>query len=166
MNKNMNPDLRKHSWPEAPGETIPEEPSNHLEVNVLFTSREETVAALKAARSLARDLGARIRLLAAIVVPLRLPLDQPQVSIQFMEQLLGDLMLQTEQDGPETAVDLYVCRDWFEALSRILRPNSLLVLGERKGWWTTATARLAQALRSLGHRVVLVDSKRPRERSV
>ena len=161
MNKYSSPNVRKQVWASVPGGTITETPSGQLAVNVIFTDREETIAALKTAKSLARDLGARIRLLAAIVVPLRLPLDQPQVSVQFMEQLLRDLMIQTEQDESEITVELYVCRDWFDALSRILHPDSLIVLAARKRWWTTPTSRLAQALRAQGHRVALVDSKRP-----
>jgi hypothetical protein len=161
MNKYSSPNVRKQVWASVPSGTITEAPSGQLEVNVIFTDREETIAALKTAKSLARDLGARIRLLAAIVVPLRLPLDQPQVSVQFMEQLLQDLMIQTEQDESEMTVELYVCRDWFEALSRILHPDSLIVLATRRRWWTTPTSRLAQALRAQGHRVALVDSKRP-----
>jgi hypothetical protein len=161
MNKHASPNIHKQIWPFASSETVAEEPSNQLEVNVIFTDRDETIAALKAAKSLARDLGARIRLLAAIVVPLRLPLDQPHISVQFMEQSLQDMTNQVEPDGTETVVELYICRDWLTSLAGILRPNSLLVLGERKRWWTTPTFRLAQALRSLGHRVALVDSRRP-----
>lgn len=163
MNKHSNSNIRKRSWPSVTNETVEEALLNQLEVNVIFTSQEETIAALKAAKSLARDLGARIRLLAAIVVPLRLPLDQPHISVQFMEQSLQEMTGRTEPDETETAVELYVCRDWLTALSQILRPNSLLVIGGRKRWWKTPASRLAEALRSLGHRVALVDSRHPSE---
>ena len=160
MNKHANPNIEKQIWLAVPSDTAPETPSRRFEVNVIFTDREATLAAVKTAKSLARDLGARIRLLAAIVVPLRLPLDQPHISVHFMEQSLQEMMRQTDQDGTEATIELYVCRDWLASLSQILRPNSLVVLGDRKRWWTTPTSRLAQALRALGHRVALVDSRR------
>lgn len=140
-------------------ETTAETDSQPLEVNVIFTELQATAAALRAAESLARGLGACIRLWAAIIVPLRLPLDRPPVSVRFMEQLLGDLAGQPEQDGSDVTVHLYVCRDWLGALSQVLKPNSLVVIGGRTHWWPTAASRMAGALRGKGHRVVFVDVK-------
>ena len=134
--------------------------SQPLEVNVVFTEPQATAAALRAAEAFARGLGAYIRLRAAIIVPLRLPLDRPPVSVRFMEQLLSDLAGQPEQDGSDVTVHLYVCRDWLGALSQVLKPDSLVVIGGRKHWWPTAARRMARALRAEGHRVVFVDAKR------
>jgi hypothetical protein len=147
-------------------ETTARSGSEPLEVNVIFTQQQATAAALKSAESLARGLEASIRLRAAIVVPLRLPLDQPPVSVPFMERLLGDLVGQPEPGGPELSVHLYVCRDWIEMLLQVLRPNSLVVIGGRKHWWPTAASRMARALRGIGHRVVFVDIREQRTGSV
>src|SRR6185436_18478235 len=72
-----------------------------LEVNVIYTNPKATGAALKSAALLARDLGARIELKAVITVPMRLPLDQPPVSVSFLERLLAKLVCQVGQSPCE-----------------------------------------------------------------
>src|ERR1019366_9439298 len=134
--------------------------SGRLEVNVIFTDPQATAAALKTAGSLARDLGACIRVRAAIAVPYALPLDKPPVSVRFTERLLSDLVCRLELDAFEPSVHLYLCRDQVETLLQVLSPNSLVVIGGRKHWWPTAERRMARALRSKGHRVVFVGLKR------
>ena len=122
------------------------------------------MAALKTAGSLARDLGACIRLRAAIAVPYALPLDEPPVSVPFTERLLSDLVCRPELSTFEPSVHLYLCRDQVDTLLRVLRPNSLVVIGGRKHWWPTAERRMAKALRSKGHRVVFVGLREERNR--
>jgi hypothetical protein len=131
-----------------------------LEVNVIFTDPHATAAALKTAGSLARDLGASIRVRATIAVPYALPLDKPPVSVRFTERLLSDLVCRLELDTFEPSVHLYLCRDQLETLLGVLVPNSLVVIGGRKHWWPTAERRMARALRSKGHRVVFIGLKR------
>jgi len=130
-----------------------------LEMNVIFTEPAATACALTFALSLVAELGARIRLHAAIPVPVALPLDQPPVSVAFMQEKLSALAAQIECDGFAPAVHLYVCRDRVPALLQVLKPNSLVLLGGRKRWcwWPTDASRLARALRAAGHRVILVD---------
>jgi hypothetical protein len=147
--------------------TLPEQPvtwettagfaSESLEVNVIFTDPEATATALKFAESFARDLGACIRLRAAIIVPMRLPLDQPPVSVRFAEELLSDLACQLEQDAFQPTVHLYVCRDWAGTLVQVLKPNSLIVIGGREHRWPTPASRMSRILRAKGHRVLFVD---------
>jgi hypothetical protein len=127
-----------------------------LEVNVIYTNPKATAAALKSAALLARDLGACIQLKAVMAVPVRLPLDHPPVSISFVERLLARLVGELGQCSFEPSVHLYLCRDQRETLRQILQPNSLVVIGGRNRWWPTAESRMAQVLRSQGHRVVFV----------
>jgi hypothetical protein len=127
-----------------------------LEVNVIFTDLQATVAALRTAGSLARDLGACIRVRAALAVPYALPLDRPPVSADFIEELLSDLVCRLDLDAFEPSVHLYQCRDRVETLLRVLSPNSLVVIGGRKQWWPTAERQVAKALQSKGHRVVFI----------
>jgi hypothetical protein len=140
-------------------ETTAELNSEPLEVNVVFTERQTTAAALKAAESLAQGLEASILLRAAIIVPHRLPLGRPPVSVPFFEKLLCDLVSQPEGDDPDVTVRLYICRDWATTLLQVLKPNSLVVIGGRKHLWPTRASRLEGALRAAGHRVVFVDIK-------
>ncbi len=131
-----------------------------LEVNVIFTDPQATVVALKTAGSLARDLGAFIRLRAAIAVPYALPPDAPLVSVPFTERLLSDLVCRPELSTFEPNAHLYLCRDQVDTLLRVLRPNSLVVICGRKRWWPTPERRKVRALRSKGHQVIFVGLKR------
>lgn len=133
--------------------------SEPLEVNVVFTEAQATAAALKTAESLAQGLGACIRLRAAIIVPHRLPLGRPPVSVCFFQKLLRDLVNQPGRDDADLTVQLYICRDWVATLLQVFKPNSLIVIGGRKHLWPTRASRLAGALRAVGHRVVFVDIK-------
>jgi hypothetical protein len=133
--------------------------SERLEVNVVFTETQTTAAALKAAESLAQGLEACILVRAAIIVPHRLSLDRPPVSVCFFQKLLRDLVSRRDRHDSDLTVQLYICRDWFATLLQVLKPNSLVVIGGRKHLWPTRASRLARALRATGHRVVFVDIK-------
>lgn len=130
-----------------------------LDVNVIFTDDRPTSAALSFARSLARELGARVCLLAAIAVPFELPLDHPQISVAFMQERLRRLASDPQDEAYRTSVHLYLCRDRAQALLQALKPNSLVIIPGRRNWWPSPEKRLAHALRSGGHQVILLDSK-------
>jgi len=134
--------------------------AEHFEINVIFTTREETAAAVAASESLARGLADCIRLRAGIVVPLQLPLDQPLISVDFFQKVLQEVAGPARPDGLERSIDLYVCRDWVDTLLEVLKPNSVAVMGLRKRWYPTAESRLARALGKKGIRVLLVDPRR------
>jgi hypothetical protein len=160
MNNQFNTAITKQ-WPPSLGAVGTEvRQPGRFEVNVIFTDLQATVAALRAAGSLARDLGACIRVRAAISVPYALPLDEPPVSLPFTERLLSDLVCRMEQRDFEPTIHLYLCRDQVETLLRVLKPNSLVVIGGRKHWWPTAERRIANTLRSKGHQVVFIGLKR------
>jgi hypothetical protein len=147
-------------WPPSMGgKGVERRQPGRFEVNVIFTDPQATVAALRTAGSLARDLGANIRVRAAITVPYTLPLEEPPVSVAFTERLLYDLVCRLGPGDFEPSIHLYLCRDQVETLLRVLTPNSLVVIGGRKHWWPTAERRIANALRSKGHRVVFIGLK-------
>ena len=134
-------------------------PSKELEVSVIFTDAPGTLAALRAAGTLADGLGTRIKLVVPLAVPYAFPLDRPPVPVAFTEKLLLDLACRAVQAFLETAICLYLCRDRLQTLLEVLEPHSLVVIGGRKHWWPTAETRLAQALRSKGHQGVFIDRK-------
>src|SRR5690349_4310698 len=92
-----------------------------MEVNVIFTDTAGTLAALEAAGHLAQNLRARIRLLAPIVVPFRVPLDKPCVPVGTLERELWNLAANGVQGPVETSAHLYLCRDKLETLGQVLR---------------------------------------------
>lgn len=148
--------IAKTAWPPADRGTVEGEPGR-LEVNVIFTDPQVTAFALKTAESLARNLGARVRLRAPVAVPYPLPVERPPVSVRFTQQLLSGLVCDIAQGDLEPTIDLYLCRDRNDALLRTLEPNSLVVIGGRKRWWPTRESRMADVLRSRGHQVVFVS---------
>jgi hypothetical protein len=147
-----------------PGKAIAQESApgfaaGPLEVNVIFTDLQETVVALKFAQSFAHELGVHISLRAAIAVPFQLPIDQPPVSVAFLRDVMRKLVAQLNRETFDPTLHLYLCRDRVWALSQVLKPNSLVVIGGRKRWWPTAEARMARALQDKGYRVIFVDSR-------
>jgi hypothetical protein len=129
-----------------------------LELQVIFTSAAGTRAALAAASQYARGLGARITILAAQVVPYPLPLDCPPVPVEFTERTLRSLASeQNVASEVELAVELYLCRDKNETIRKVLKPDSLVVIGGWKRWWPAAENRLEKLLRRDGHRVILAN---------
>ena len=147
--------VRLRQQPEGIGAGArPEEPAS-FEVNVIFTTTEGTVAALKSAEHLARQLSARIRIVAPQVVPLRLPLTHPPVSIEFLEQRLMRVA-GVCSDGVEVRAELLLCRERAQCLMQVLRRDALVVLGGKKRRWLAREDKLAAFLRAKGCRVIFI----------
>lgn len=131
-----------------------------LDLQVIFTDVPKTAAALATARSMARDLGARITLMVARVVPYPLPLAEPDVPVEFTERLLESLACKKD-DAEDTTIEIYLCRDRNETIRRAVPPDSLVIVGARKWrWWTSwlpsRDRSLARMLRLDGRRVLVV----------
>lgn len=127
-----------------------------LDVTVLFTSVEGTMAALRTAGTLANKLGGRITIVVPEVVPYHLPLDKPAVIHDWNEKRFRAM---AAENRVETSVRFYLCRDEDEILAKELGPHSLVVLGGEKHWWPTREGLLARRLRSLGHEVIFTETE-------
>ena len=138
--------------PEVP---VIEDQEAGLEVTVVFTSIEATLAALNRANGLAESLGGRITLIVPQIVPYPLPLTSPPVLLDFQERRFREI---ADKSPAKTQVQLYLCRDRAETLKAVLKPHSLIVVGARKRLWPTREMRLARKLRRLGHEVILTES--------
>lgn len=134
-----------------PCQPLAGEESAAVEVSVIFTSVEGTLAALRQAGMLADRLHARISLIVPQVVPYPLPLTSPPVLLDFNERRFRVL---AGQSRVETTVRIYLCRDPLEMLTGALKPRSLVVVGGRNRWWPTREWALARRLRRAGHEVV------------
>ena len=139
-----------------PSRHLAEEADQKLNIAVVFTSVESTLAALKEAGSLANSLGARIKLVVPQVVPYPLPLETPPVLVEFNEHRFRVI---ASESPVETSVQIYLCRDRFEALISVLQPGSIVVLGGKKRWWPTKDELLARQLRRAGHEVVFKETE-------
>ena len=132
------------------------EADQQLNIAVVFTSVEATLAALKEAGSLANSLGARITLVVPQVVPFPLPLETPPVLVEFNE---NRFRVMASQSPVATSVQIYLCRNRFETLAAALKPGSIVVVGGRKRWWPTPDETLARQLRRAGYEVVFKETK-------
>lgn len=127
-----------------------------LNINVVFTSVEATLTALRAAGTLANRLYGHITLLAPQVVPYPLPLTSPPVLLDWNERRFRDI---ASDSAVETKVFLYLCRDRAKTLIDVLSPHSIVVLGGLKRLWPTSETRLAKTLRRAGHDVIFKETE-------
>lgn len=127
-----------------------------LEVIVLHTTTSATLQALRTAARLAEGLAVRIRLLVLEIVPYPLPLDEPQVPLEFTHRHFRTVALESKI---ETGVDIRLGRDKAQMLESALKPHSLVVMAAKTGWWPTAEKRLAKRLERLGHQVVVCSAE-------
>jgi hypothetical protein len=125
-----------------------------LNLVVIFTSLDATIAALKKAGGLAESLGARITLVVIQLVPYPLPLTSPPVLLDFQERRFSEI---ATASPVEIRVQLYLCRDVFETLNKVLLPHSLIVIGGRKRWWPTREKKLARKLQT-AHEVIFTEA--------
>jgi len=139
--------------PQTPDTTLTE---SRLNISVIFTSVDATLAALRQAGDLASRLGAKITIVVPQVVPFPLPLTSPPVLLDFNERRFRVI---AKQSPVETRVLLYLCRDQWETLDAALDAHSLVVVGGRKRWWPTREKRLARHLRRAGHEVILTETE-------
>jgi hypothetical protein len=145
----------------VPASGLPAQPRDQadrrLNISVVFTSVESTLAALKEAGSLAGSLGAHITLLVPQVVPYPLPLESPPVLVEFNEKRFRVI---ASHSPVETNVLVYLCRDKVQTLTSVLTPGSIVVLGGRKRWWwPTHDEVLARELRRAGCEVIFREAE-------
>jgi hypothetical protein len=136
-----------------------EDADRPLDIIVLHTSDASTLRALKTAASLAAELSARVHLVAPRIVPYPLALNTPPVPVSFTARRLLEL---ASEAGVEVSVDIILCRDLMTTLRAVLKPQSLIVTGERPSrWWSFSWLereyRLTQRLRKQGHHVLSAD---------
>jgi len=139
-----------------PPETGGTNGNERLEVTVVFTGDGTTLSALKTADALATRLGARITLIALEVVPYPAALNTPPVVLEFARNRLRTVARLSAVDAD---LRVYLCRDRWDALTVVLKPRSLVVLGARKRWWPTAESRLSKRLRRAGYEVVMAETE-------
>jgi hypothetical protein len=136
-------------------------PDDKLEITVIFTSAEATVAAIDRAAALLNGLNGRISVVAAQPVPYPLPLDSPPVLLDFNRQRLIEI---ASESTVEITVHLYLCRWRSETLASALKPGIVVVIGGQIGWWPTWEKSLARKLRRAGFTVIfleLPEARRP-----
>lgn len=126
-----------------------------LEIDVIFTSPRNTIAAIHLAAGLMTGLDGRIALIDAQPIPYPSPLDKPPILIDFTRQRLLAI---TNVSTIEITPHIILCRFRAEALVSVLKPGSLIVIGCRKSWWPTWETRLARKLQRSGYEVLVREA--------
>jgi hypothetical protein len=130
--------------------------SSRLNVIVVFTTVEGTLAALESAARLAKNLLADIKLVVAEEVYFRYPLDSPPVPTSFLQRLCIALIEGASLNPGEVHFEIYYCRDRLKCLELRLRERSVIVVGAKRRGWARPERRIHAALASQGHDVLLI----------
>jgi len=126
-------------------------------VYVVFTSIEDTFAAVKVAHSLATTMGASLTIVHFWMVPPQLPVDAPTgISPAESEAFLARL----RAEGVDAEVRICLCRSDQRAIAQAFKPRSLVVLAGRRHWWPTPLERRLRALEAAGHHVLCVSTSK------
>ena len=115
-------------------------------IYVIFADNARAKSALRTAVAHARGLDMQIELLVAHVTPFPLPLEEPPVSLDFMERAMSELV--ADIDGA-VLVSILLCRDSDEALRKAVGPESLVVI-------PVGMPKLARLLAADGHRLMVI----------
>src|SRR5262245_26875355 len=123
-------------------------------VYVVYTSIDETFAALRTAGGFATALRVPLILVHYRTVPYPLPVDGPTglspiQSEEFLERLRAERL--------DVQSRVYLCRDDRQAIARGLTSPSLVVVGGRRRWWPTRAEGWRHTLEAAGHYVVFVE---------
>jgi len=121
------------------------------DVFVLFTSVDETLAALRLASRLARSLHGHVRLVDFRVVPPGAPVEAPTGRSPIEMDAFLD---RVRDEGIDVRANVYVCRDTRHALPHVFKDRSLIVIGARQRRWPTRAQRLRRMLEARGHFVL------------
>jgi hypothetical protein len=131
------------------------------DVYVVFTSIDETLAAVRIAGDLAKALGVPLTLIFFRAVPYALHVDEPSgVSPVETDEFLN----QVRSMGLDVRVRVYLCRDEKSAIPSAFRRHSLIVIGGRRRWWPARSERVCRELEAAGHFVVFVDERNRKEK--
>ena len=137
----------------APG---PAAPAIHTDaVHVVFTTLDETLAAVGVAATLGKAMRVPLTLIHFRSVPYALSIDaqagvSPLETEMFVERLRAE--------GIDLRVRVYLCHNVRRAISMAFKPHSVVLVGGRHRPWPTASERLRRHLEDAGHFVVFVDA--------
>jgi hypothetical protein len=131
-------------------------------VYAVFTSIDDTLAAVRTAGDFAQPLGIPVTLVHFRTVPYTLAVDQPTgISPVDTDEFAARL----SAECPDVNVRVYLCRDKRQAISMAFKPHSLIVVAGQRKWWRTESDWWRTALEVAGHFVVFVDKAEHMEKS-
>jgi hypothetical protein len=123
-------------------------------VYVVFTSIDETLAAVRVAHGLSEALDVPLTVVHFRTIPFALPVDEP-TGLSPVET--DAFVTELRSEGVDTRVKVFLCRDERGAIPVAFKPHSVIVMGGRRSWWPTRLERWRRTLEAAGHFVVFVE---------
>jgi hypothetical protein len=131
-------------------------------VYAVYTSIEDTLAAVRVAGNFAKALGVPVTLIHFRTIPYALPVDEPSgLSPVETDAFIARL----RAEDLDVRVRVCLCRDARRAIPLTFKSHSLIVVAGRRRWWPTEPERWRRILGAAGHFVVFVDRSEHKERS-
>jgi hypothetical protein len=132
---------------------------SRFNVTVIATTPEGTIAALKTAARLARNLDAPITLAMIEVLRPHLPLERSPFIIDFLEKRAFALVSDAGIREQPVTVQIWFCHDRKKCLRQALGSRSLAVIGGTKHWWRRAEGKLEEWLCREGYPTIFADAE-------
>jgi hypothetical protein len=123
-------------------------------VYIVFTTIEDTLAAVRVAAELGKAMSVPLTLIHFRTVPYPLSVDAP-TGLSPVET--DGFMKWLREEGIDVRVRVYLCRDERRVIPFGFKPHCLIVISGRHGWRPTAAERWRQRLEAAGHFVLFVD---------
>jgi len=140
-------------------EIVPRAQTNsRFHVTVIATTREGTLAALKTAANLAKNLGAPVTLAMIEVLRPNLPFEQPYFVIDFFERRAFALISDAGIREQEVTVQIWFCRDRKKGLRQALGSQTLAVVGGTRSWFRRDEQKLEAWLSRQGYATIFADA--------
>jgi hypothetical protein len=131
-------------------------------VYVLFTSIDETLAAIRVAGDFAKALGVPVTVVHCRMVPYSLALDAPG----GMSPAETDAFItRLRAEGADIRIRVYLCRDERQAIPFAFNRHSLIVIAGRRSWWPRRSEQRRRMLEAAGHFVISVDTSEHMEKA-
>jgi hypothetical protein len=124
-------------------------------VYVVFTTIDETFAAVRVAGPLAKAMGVPLTLIHFRTVPYPLSVE---ASAGRSPLETGDFVEQLREEGFDVGVRVYVCQNERQAIPLGFKRHSLIVVAGHRSWWPTQAEQWRRKLEAAGHFVVFVDT--------
>ena len=130
-------------------------------INVVFTTTDDTLEAVRVASELGRAMHAELKVVHFRSVPIPLSLEQP-AGVSPIET--DAFIRRVRAEGIDARVRVFLCRSADRAIPMAFRRDAMIVIGGRRGHlWPTAAERLRRRLEAAGCFVVFVDTSEHRE---
>ena len=128
-----------------------------FKITVISTTPKGTLAALKTAARLSKNLDAPITLAMIQVLRPHLPLDAPPPVIELVERRAFALVSDASIREQAVTIQIWFCHDRKKCLRQVLGPRTLVVVGGAKSMWRADERRLEEWLCREGFPTIFAD---------